>query len=203
MSLSEVGQEGRNASDLAKCLDRIVELLSRPDAVILDTETTGHKQAEIIEVSIINMAGEVLFDELIRPRQMLMNSYAQKVHGIALDMLEDKPTLPELLPQLEPILDSSLVVAWNSSFDNLMVQRSRAIWDLPPRAFDHLCAMQAYAGLKGKRSFGLHRAISEHGLDGLLADHVSHRALGDVNLVLELLRVVAAGAREAEELVLP
>ena len=172
-------------------LTEIRELLSRSDAVILDTETTGHKHAEVIEVSIIDMAGNVLFDRLIRPRRMVMNRYAQRVHGISLSMLAAEPTLPELLPELNEILDCSLVLAWNASFDNLMLQRSRAIWDLEPREFDHQCAMRLYAGLRGQRDFGLHRAVREHGLEHLLELHESHRALGDVNLVLELLKTVA------------
>ena len=119
---------------------------------------------------------------------MLMNSYAYKVHGISLEMLEGEPTLPEVLPELEPILERSTVLAWNAPFDHLMIQRSREIWDLRPREFRHECAMLLYAALHGRRSFGLHRAVKAMGLEHVLQRHVSHRALGDVYLVLELLR---------------
>lgn len=160
--------------------------------MILDTETTGLKQAEIIEISIINMSGEVLLDRLIRPRRMQMNPYAFRVHGITLDELVDQPTLPELLEELSPILSDNLVLAWNASFDKLMIQRSLGIWGLGAIEFQEQCAMRLYAALHGQRSFGLQRAIESQGLLHLLEEHVSHRALGDVNLVLELFRAVAA-----------
>ncbi len=173
-----------------------------PTAVILDTETTGTRQAEVIELSIINLQGEVLFDQLIRPRRMEMNRHAQKVHGISLAELEDKPSLPEVMAELSPILERSLVLAWNALFDKLMIQRSRMIWDLPPGDFRTMCAMRLYASLYGKRTFGLHRAVEGEGLTHLLQRHSSHRALGDVNLVLELLRA-ACQAHAPAAAVLP
>lgn len=185
------------ADQAVSSLKRISELLERRDVVILDTETTGHRAAEVIELSVIDTRGEVLFDRLIRPRQMLMNRYAYKVHGISLDMLTAEPTLPEVLPELEPILENSVVLAWNAPFDHLMIQRSRQIWDLEPRQFRHECAMLLYAALHGRRSFGLHRAIKAMGLEHVLAEHESHRALGDVNLLLELLRSVVASGSES------
>lgn len=172
-------------------LARIRELLTDGGAVILDTETTGLKQAEVIEISIVNMAGEVLMDRLIRPRRMEMNPYAFRVHGITLDELADQPTLPELLDELSPILRGNLVLAWNASFDKLMIQRSLDVWGLEAIDFNEQCAMRLYAALHGQRSFGLQRAIESQGLQHLLEQHVSHRALGDANLVLELFRAVA------------
>lgn len=182
--------------EVSRIIEEIRQLLLNPDAVILDTETTGIRQAEIIELSIIDMQGRVLFDRLIRPRRMEMNRYAQKVHGISLEELRDQPTLPEVLEELSPILDRSLVLAWNAPFDRLMVQRSRRIWGLEPGDFRIRCAMQLYAGLYGRRTLGLQRAIEHRGLQQLHNMHASHRALGDVNLVLELLR--AAIGHEAD-----
>jgi len=176
----------------ARSRQAIAELLQRRDVVILDTETTGHRQAEVIELSIIDTRGKVLFDRLIRPRRMVMNKYAYRVHGISLEMLADKPTLPEVIDELNAVLDNSTVLAWNAPFDHLMVQRSRAIWGLEPREFEHQCAMLLYAAFHRRRSFGLHRAIQAHGLQDLMANNESHRALGDVNLVLGLLRAVVA-----------
>lgn len=178
---------------------RIRQVLLDSTAVILDTETTGTRQAEIIELSIINLQGEVLFDQLIRPRRMQMNRHAEQVHGISLAELDGKPSLPEVLEELSPILERSLVLAWNALFDKLMIQRSRLIWDLPPGDFRTLCAMRLYAGLYAKRTFGLHRAVEGEGLGHLLVEHASHRALGDVNLVLELLRVASTPRSPVEE----
>src|SRR5690625_1385577 len=177
-----------HAARREESLARLRALFRRADAVILDTETTGHKQAEVIEVAVMHLDGRVLFDELIRPRRMVMNRYAERVHGISLEMLEDKPVLPEVLDRLESILATSHVLAWNSGFDALMLKRSRKISGLEPRPFRHECAMRLYAGLHGRKSYALHDAINDEGLAGLLKEIPSHRALGDVQLVQRLLR---------------
>ena len=72
----------------------VANLLERDDVLVLDTETTGLKQAEVIEVSVINTKGEVLLDTLVRPRTSYMNPHAQRVHGISLGELETQPTWP-------------------------------------------------------------------------------------------------------------
>jgi len=165
----------------------IASLLGRSDVVIIDTETTGIRQAEVIELAAIDTSGKVLFDQMIRPRRMEMNRYAERVHGISLQELADKPTLPEVLDELDAVLESSLVLAWNASFDCLMIQRSRAAWGLPEQSIQYRCAMKVYARLHGRRSMGLHNAIVAAGLAEALNRHKNHRALGDANLVLELL----------------
>jgi len=60
-----------------------------------------------------------------------------------------------------------------------------------------VCAMRLYARLHGRSSFGLHKAVVAEGLDELLTQHASHRALGDVIFVLELLKQVAAQAENS------
>src|SRR5690606_16006245 len=90
----------------------IRHLLDREDVLILDTETTGLGQAEVIELSVIDTRGTVLLDTLIRPRTGVMNPYAQRVHGITLEMLTDQPTWPEVLPELRRIAGAATVLAW-------------------------------------------------------------------------------------------
>ena len=55
----------------------------------LDTETTGlHNSAEVIELGIVDDDGNVLFDELVRPRGKI-DPAAGRVHGITQEMLAD------------------------------------------------------------------------------------------------------------------
>ena len=51
--------------------------------------------------------------------------------------------------------------------------------------------MRLYAKTHGKSAYGLHKAVVTEGLDALLTQHQSHRALGDVMFTLELLRRLA------------
>ncbi len=156
--------------------------------LILDTETTGLKHAEVIEVSVINTKGEVLLDTLVRPRTAYMNPHAQRVHGISLSALAEQPTWPDVLPDLVTLTDKATVLAWNAPFDARMLEQTSAAWELTHPKILFACAMQMYARLKQTRRTGLHKAVGQEGLAHLLEMHQSHRALGDVRFVLEVLR---------------
>lgn len=166
----------------------ICELLERDDVLILDTETTGVGDAEVIEISLIDTSGSVLLDTLVRPRSGRMNPYAQRVHGITSEMLADQPCWPEVLPELERVAGQATLLAWNAGFDRQMLVNSSRAWQLDPPRLLFVCAMRLYAQLHRRRGYGLHRAIRDRGMQDLFDRHASHRALGDVNLVLELLR---------------
>ena len=172
----------------AQLRTKVANLLEREDVLILDTETTGLKNAEVVEVSVINTKGEVLLDTLVRPRTSYMNPHAQRVHGISLAALAEQPTWPEVLPDLVTLTDKATVLAWNAPFDARMLEQTSAAWELTHPKILFACAMQMYARLKGTKRTGLHKAVGQEGLAHLLEMHQSHRALGDVRFVLEVLR---------------
>lgn len=167
-------------------------LLARPDVLILDTETTGLKDAEVIEVALIDLQGGVRLNTLVRPKRQLMNPYAGRVHGISLRDLQTQPSWPEVLPELLRAAGDATILAWNAPFDARMLEQTSARWGLPHPKLLFVCAMRLYARLHGRSSFGLHKAVLAEGLEDLLTQHTSHRALGDVIFVLELLKHVAA-----------
>lgn len=167
---------------------KIASLLERDDVLILDTETTGLRDAEVIEVSVINTKGETLLDTLVRPRAARMNPHAQRVHGISLSELEAQPSWPEVLPELVSLTDKATVLAWNAPFDARMLEQTSAAWELTHPKILFACAMQMYARLHRIKVTGLHKAVDREGLTYLFETHKSHRALGDVTFVLEVLR---------------
>jgi DNA polymerase-3 subunit epsilon len=171
--------------------EQISLLLDRPDVFILDTETTGLRNAEVIEVAVIDTRGQVLLDTLVKPRKAEMNPHAQRVHGISLEMLSGQPDWTEVFPELRAILDQGKVLAWNAPFDARMLKESSEAWQLPHNRFLFICAMRLYARIFGRRTYGLHDAVIDARLEHLLELHHSHRALGDVNLVLQLLLAAA------------
>ena len=72
--------------------------------VFLDTETTGlHGRAEIVEISIIDYDGSVLFDKLVKPRQPIPRD-AVTVHGITDDMVRDEKSWLHVWPDVEEVL---------------------------------------------------------------------------------------------------
>lgn len=165
--------------------------------VYLDTETTGmHFNSEVIEIGIIDDQGEVLFDQLIRPRGKI-DPAAGRVHGITLEMLVDAPTWEQVWPQAEHVLMGRLVGVYNVEFDlRLMKQshsRSWLTWTLPDSNFFDI--MKLYA-----RFFGdwdpVHKSFRYQSLEiagrqcGIRLPN-AHRAVDDCLLTRALLHFMA------------
>lgn len=170
----------------------MAELLEREDVLILDTETTGMGRAEVIEVSLLDTRGRVRLDTLVEPRARSMNPYAQRVHGISLQMLAGAPRWSEVLPTYAELTREATVLAWNAPFDARMIEQSSAAWGLEPPPAHYLCAMKLYARARGAKVRGLHKVVVDLGLEGLLERYESHRALGDARFVLEVMRAAVA-----------
>lgn len=88
--------------------------------IVFDTETTGIGAGnnEILQLSIIDGLGNVLFDDLIKPERRKRWSKAQEIHGISPDDVKDKQTLLERREEIEPIFKhAKLYVGYNVEFD--------------------------------------------------------------------------------------
>lgn len=178
----------------SRVVTAVQHLLGKEDVFILDTETTGLRDAEVIEVALIDMQGNTRLNTLVEPKTARMNPYAQRVHGLSLAALRGQPRWPEVLPELERIAKNGTILAWNAPFDARMLEQTSTLWGLPHPKFLFVCAMRLYARSQGKRAFGLHKAVAAEGLETLFETHASHRALGDVMFVLEVLKTLAAGS---------
>lgn len=93
--------------------------------IIFDTETTGFDPFSgdrLIEIGCIEMIDKVLvsgktFHEYCHPERDIPES-AQKIHGISLEMLTDKPKFHEIAQAfLDFVGDDSILVAHNADFD--------------------------------------------------------------------------------------
>lgn len=92
--------------------------------VYLDTETTGmHLSAEVIEIGIIDDQGQILFDQLIRPRGRI-DPAAGRVHGITPEMLADAPTWEQVWPRAEAVLLDNKIGVYNVEFDLRLIKQS-------------------------------------------------------------------------------
>ncbi len=116
--------------------------------IVLDTETTGlsANYHEILQLSIIDNNGNVLFDEYF-------NAYAenwdeaQSVNGISPDMVRSKPYFYERLHEIQQILSrASLAVYYNAAFDSGFLKANGLI--LPPS----YCVMEEFAEIYGEYS---------------------------------------------------
>lgn len=101
--------------------DRFIEPKEATGKVVfLDTETTGlsKKKDEVIQLTIIDLEGEVLYDKLIRPQYAKRWGKAQAINGISPYDVKDAPTLLEEKSEIEAILaEADVIVGWNVRFD--------------------------------------------------------------------------------------
>ena len=90
------------------------ELLDRPDALIVDCETTGlGPRAEIVELAAVDTTGVLRFAAPVMP-QSRISSDASDIHGLTrvrLRELEAKPW-PEHHAEVHALLDGRLVIGW-------------------------------------------------------------------------------------------
>ena len=104
-----IAQEARRSS-----------LIMEENYIVIDTETTGLNAAEdeLLQVSIIDNEGAVLFDSYIRPTQHTEWAEAERVNHITPEMVADAPTIAEVMPEINDILKRyDKIVGYNVRFD--------------------------------------------------------------------------------------
>ncbi len=171
------------------------ETLSQ-DPVFLDTETTGlDRNAEIVEIAVVDGNDKVIVDTLVRPKRTIPLS-ASAIHHITNEQTASAPTWPILWQTLKKSLADRLIIAYNADFDQQMMKQSMETYRLPWRdRLNFFCAMKLYAEYIGEwdarsRSFrycSLEKARENQGL----SSPNSHRAADDARLVRELMNSIA------------
>lgn len=123
-------------------------MLQREDWLVLDTETTGLHEGEIVQIAIVDKAGNVLLDVLVHPHQAIPAS-ATAIHGITNDMVEDAASWIFVRPEVERLLKGRHVVIYNAVYDRKMMHKSSERWNLPKTEWKEIatfwCAMEAFA----------------------------------------------------------
>lgn len=153
----------------------------RSNAVILDTETTGMDgAAQIIQLGIIDMQGNTLFDSLLRPTVDIQPG-AAAVHRMTEHHLTNSPTICDVIEQIREIMFRRKVIIYNASFDSRILRQTLEAFKLDTdwlEQVNYQCAMQIYSDHIGVRKW--------QKLEG-----GDHTALGDCLAVLKLLRRMA------------
>lgn len=153
----------------------------RSNAVILDSETTGlEAHDQMIQLGMIDMQGNVLFDSLLKPTCRI-HPGAAAVNGLTAAHVANAPTIGAVLEQIQPLLLARPVIIYNADFDSRMLGQSLAAYNLD-RAWcsrvNFQCAMRVYGQMLGTR-----RWVKLEGGD--------HSALGDCRATLALLKRMA------------
>ncbi|WLQ14417.1 3'-5' exonuclease [Hahella aquimaris] len=179
----------RNQLELLKLFK---EWIYNLDVVVLDTETTGlDDQAEVIEVSVMDMRGNVLFDQLVRPLNPVPAD-ASEIHGVTNEKLADKPNFPDVYHSLKRVISGKTVVAYNANFDNRLLMQTCSAYGLPMIEADWRCAMMAYARYWGevdaKRGGYRRQSLAKAAAQMGITVNGAHRAVADCFTTVEVIR---------------
>ena len=113
-----IAQEARRSS-----------LIMEENYIVIDTETTGLNAAEdeLLQVSIIDNDGVVLFDSYIRPTQHTEWAEAERIHHISPEMVAEAPTIAEVMPEINDIFKRyDKIVGYNLKFDKAFLENNGA-----------------------------------------------------------------------------
>ena len=159
--------------------------MNQNDWVILDTETTGLHDAEIVEIAILGYTGETLLDTLVRPTIPIPTEVTE-IHGITDSMVVSAPTFPEVHPKIVEVLMGKRIFIYNASFDIGILNYCRNLHKLPSFYLQHRseCLMEWVAQWVGNWD-SYHESYRWPRLNG------GHRGLGDCLAVLEKIREMA------------
>lgn len=163
------------------------------NAIILDTETTGGaKTDQIIQLSLVDMRGKVLFDSLFKPTCEI-NPMAAQVHHLTKQHLRNAPSFSDAYEVIKSTMEGRSIIVYNVSFDRRMLKQTVETFNLDSAWIERLdwqCAMRAHA-----EYLGVKQAPKLEGGD--------HSALGDCLATLKLLRSMAGVETKAIEQVAP
>ncbi len=156
---------------------------NKKKVIVLNAETTGPDAGsdEILQIAILSDAGDVIFNELIRPERHSEWPEAEKIHGISPAAVQGAETILYYRRDLERILDAAdIIVGYNHSFDmaffakagivsdprknyDLMLEFSqlRGIWDDRNNCYRHFSIQECAAYLGYRWPDGVERGCME------------------------------------------
>lgn len=155
-----------------------------PSYVMLDLETTGGRATgdAVTEIAAVRVDGGVetaRWSTLINPGCSIP-PFIESLTGISNAMVEDAPRFGQVADQLLALLQGSVLVAHNASFDPGFLRNEFARLGHDLRV-PSLCTVRL--------SRRLYPQFKSHGLDAIMQRHGlhtddRHRAMGDVDMVL-------------------
>lgn len=158
-------------------------MLGNPQAVIIDTETTGLSgSAEMVQLAIIGIDGQTRYNSLLRP-SVLIPDQVVALHGITNEHVQNAPTILAELPTVRPILEAGPVIVYNAKFDIRILRQSVKAYGLPDgwmSTLDVHCAMLQYTAYRDSQKW-------------LRLDGGNHEAVGDCLATLAVIRRMAKG----------
>lgn len=171
--------------------------LLETEFLVLDTETTGlDSDAEIIEIAILDCAGNTLFESYVKPTQPCSPD-AEKIHKITPKILANAPTWADIHEQVFNMLNSRTVAIYNAEFDIRIIEQTCKKYALTAPRYNAFCIMNAYSKFYGElndsfKNWRWHKLTSA-ARDLNCYEPAAHRAAADCKMALGVLRGIARG----------
>lgn len=165
----------------------------------LDTETTGRdRESEIIEICIIDDAGQVVFESLIKPSRPIPLE-ATRIHGITNEMVKDASNWMVVWPKVTDALAERHVGIYNAEFDLQMIRQTLDKYRMrlsSLESFSSFCIMKLYAQYNGewnsKRGSYRWHSLEDAGRQCRISLPNKHRAQDDSLLARAVLHFIAS-----------
>jgi DNA polymerase-3 subunit epsilon len=178
----------------AKAIRMAREILAS-NPVYVDTETTGlGRDAEIVEIAIVDHEGNVVMDQLFKPQNPIPEE-AIRVHHISNEMVANKPKWGIYWPTIRGIFFGKTICMYNSDYDLRLILQSNQRYGIKRERLNTFCVMKLYAQFRGEwdNRRGRYRwfRLEEAGAQAGIQIPNSHRASDDTLLTRALLHWMA------------
>ena len=164
-----------------------------PRYIAFDVETPNRYNNRMSAIGITVVEDGFVADEfysLVNPESGF-DWFNTRLTGISEELVAQEPTFPELWPQIEPLMDSGILVAHNAAFDMGVLKRCLQGYGIRwKRSAPYLCTVQMGRRILPGMSHKLDVLCAYYGLD---LDH--HHAGSDSRACAEILiRYMESGA---------
>lgn len=161
----------------------------------IDTETTGlGKDAEVIELAVVDDDGNVLMDQLFRPAGPIP-AEAVKIHKITDAMVVNKPVWGIYWPTIRSIFFGKTLATYNADYDLRLIYQSNDRYGIRREMLNGFCVMKLYAQYRAiwdnQRNRYMWFRLDQAGADAGISIPNSHRAVDDTRLTRALLHWIA------------
>lgn len=113
----DISEEDLN--EVKELIDRLPERKNE-FVVVIDTETTGlnPEENELLQVSIIDGAGNNLFNSYFKPTVATSWEAAEQINGISPAMVQDAPLISDKINEINDIINrADKIIGYNTGFD--------------------------------------------------------------------------------------
>lgn len=174
---------------------------------VIDTETTGLDPVkdELLQISVIDDAGNVLYDSYIKPDRATSWEAAMAVNGITPAMVSDAPAISQCLNELNEIFrKAETVIGYNTDFDLSFLKASGVVVPSQVQIKD---AMSMYSKRYGEwdeynqrfKWIKLTEAAGAYGYDWNSGPSQAHNSLADCYATLFVYNKLIAEDKQLDE----